>query len=69
MSRYLWQDAAERITRQVLSVFNLTREEEVAEAFRLVLPLVLDELRLLEIRRAREEKRLAPRPAGGEAMA
>ncbi len=58
MSRYLLNEAAERITRQVLGVFNLTREEEVAEAFREVLPLVMAELRILEIRRAREETRL-----------
>jgi hypothetical protein len=66
MSRYLWHDAAERITRQVLGVFNLTREEEVAEAFRLVLPLVMEELRVLELRRVREEERLGGYARGSE---
>jgi hypothetical protein len=58
MSRYLLIDAAERITRQMLGVINFPREELYAEAFREIVPLVMEELRVFDARRAREQARL-----------
>jgi hypothetical protein len=58
MSRYLLHDSAERLVRAMLGVINLPREELYAEAFRQLVPIVMEELQILEIRRAREEQRL-----------
>jgi hypothetical protein len=66
VSRYLWHETAERIARQVLGVVNFPREELYVEAIREAMPLIMEELRILETRRAREEARLGRREKSDE---